>query len=119
MKCSAAVLLACMACPLLISSACNYAKPMMYVDVENRSGHPMEDLEVKYPTGSFGLPELRDDQTNRQMVPFGEPCKFRVAFQDQAGKAYVREYDFGAKCPTEVAFEVDAGMSLSQRVVRP
>lgn len=119
MKCAAPVLLACVAALLLAFSGCNYAKPMMYVDVENRSGHPMEDLEVKYPTGIFGLPELLDDQTNRQMVPFGEPCKFRIAFQDQTGKAYVREYDFGTKCPTEIAFEIGAGMSVSRRVVRP
>lgn len=119
MKCSAALLLTCATVLLLSLAGCNYAKPMMYVDVENRSGHPMENLEVKYPTGIFGLPELGDGQTNRQMVPFGEPCKFRVAFQDQAGKAYVREYDLGAKCPTEIAFDIGAGMSLSQRVVRP
>jgi hypothetical protein len=92
---------------------------MMYVDVDNRSGHPMENLEVKDPDGTFGLPELLDQQTHQEMVPIQAPCKFRIAFQDQAGKAYVHEYDFGAKCPTEVAFEAGAGMSLSQRVVRP
>ena len=112
-------MLACMAFLLLISSACNYAKPMMYVDVENRSGHPMENLEVKDPDGIFGLPELLDGQTHQEMVPIKAPCNFRIAFQEQAGKAYVREYDLGAKCPTEVAFQIGSGMSLSQRVVRP
>lgn len=104
---------------MLVFSGCNYAKPMMYVDVENRSGHPMENLEVKDPNGIFGLPELLDGQTRREMVPIKAPCNFRIAFQDQTGKAYVREYDLGAKCPTEIAFEIGDGMNVSQRVVRP
>ena len=119
MKLSAPILLACMAALLLAFSGCNYAKPMMYVNIENRSGHPMENLEVKDPDGIFGLPELLDGQTHREMVPIKAPCSFKIAFQDQTGKAYVYEYDFGAKCPTEVAFEVAAGMSVSQQVVRP
>ena len=44
--------LACSSALLLIFSGCNYAKPMMYVDVDNRSGHPMENLEVKDPDGT-------------------------------------------------------------------
>jgi hypothetical protein len=119
MKCSAPVLLACTAALLLVSSGCNYVKPMMYVDLENQSGHPMENLELKYPNGSFGLPELRDQQTHQHMVPIGAPCKFSISFEDQAGKAYTGDFDFGAKCPAEVAFAVGAGMSVSQRVVRP
>ena len=86
---------------------------MMYIDIVNHSGHPMENLEVKYPTGIFGLPELRDEQTHRHMVPIGTPCKFSIKFEDQTGKTYTGDYDFGAKCPTEVAFEVGAGMNVS------
>jgi hypothetical protein len=119
MKWSAPVLLACMAALLLAFSGCNYVKPMMYVDIDNHSGHPMENLEVKYPAGSFGLPELRDEQSHQHMVPIGTPCKFSIAFEDQTGKAYTRDYDFGAKCPAEIAFEVGAGMIVTQRVVRP
>jgi hypothetical protein len=119
MKWSAPVLLACVAALLLALAACNYVKPMMYVDIDNHSGHPMQNLEVKYPTGSFGLPELRDQQTHQHMVPIGAPCKFSIAFEDQTGKAYTGDYDFGAKCPAEIAFEVGTGMSVSQRAVRP
>jgi hypothetical protein len=119
MKWSAPVLLACVASLLLAFSGCNYVKPMMYVDIENHSGHPMENLEVKYPAGSFGLPELRDEQTHQHMVPIAAPCKFSIAFEDRTGKAYTRDYDLGAKCPTEIAFAVGAGMNISQREVRP
>jgi hypothetical protein len=119
MKFCAPVLFACLADLLLASSGCNYVKPVMYIDIANHSGHPMENLEVKYPAGIFGLPELRNEQTHRHMVPLGAPCKFSIAFEDQTGKAYVSTYDFGAKCPAEVAFEVGAGMSVSQREVRP
>jgi hypothetical protein len=119
MKFSAPVLLACTAALLLAFAGCNYIKPVMYLNVENHSGHPMENLEVKYPTGTFGLPELRDGQTHQHMTPIGSPCTFRITFEDQTGKVYAGTYDFGAKCPAEVAFEVGAGMSVSQRVVRP
>jgi len=119
MKSFAPVLLACMTALLLASSGCNYVKPVMYVNIENRSGHPLENLELKYPTGSFGLPELRDDQTHRHMVPIGTPCKFGISFENQTGKAYTRDFDFGAKCPAEIGFAVGADMGISQRDVRP
>jgi len=113
------VLAACTAAVLLAFSGCNYVRPMMYLDIGNYSGHPMENLEVNYPMGFFGLPELRDGQTHRRMVPIGTPCTFRMSFEDQTGKTYVSKYELGAKCPTEVDFEVGAGMIVSQRVARP
>ncbi len=119
MKPAAQVVFACLAAVVLAASGCNYAKPMMYIDIANHSGHPMENLEVKYPTGIFGLPELRDEQTHRHMAPIANPCKFSIAFEDQTGKKYAGKYDLGAKCPTEVAFEVGPGMSISERLVRP
>jgi hypothetical protein len=53
------------------------------------------------------------------MTPIGSPCKFKLAFDDQTGKHYVSDYDLGAKCPTELVFEVGAGMSVSQRTAKP
>jgi hypothetical protein len=119
MKAAADVLLVCLAAILLSLAGCNYVKPMMYVQVVNRSGHPMENLEVKHSAGTFGLRELRDEQTHREMVPFGTPCNFSVAFEDQTGKPFVGKFELGAKCPTEVAFDVGAGMSVTERLVRP
>jgi hypothetical protein len=116
---AAHVALACLASGAMFASGCNYAKPMMYIDVENHSGHPMENLEMTHPTGIFGLAELRDEQTHRHMAPIGSPCKFHIAFEDQTGKKYSENYDLGPKCPTEVSFDVGAGMSLSERQVRP
>jgi hypothetical protein len=119
MKTAARVVLACVTAMALFASGCNYVKPIMYIDVANHSGQPMRNLELKYPTGSFGLPELRDQQTHRRMTPMGTPCKFSLAFEDQAGKKYTGDYDLGATCPMEVAFEVGAGMSVSVQRVRP
>jgi hypothetical protein len=119
MKSSAPGLLACLSALLLAFPGCNYVKPVMYIDIANHSGHSIENLEVKHPTGIFGLPELRNEQTHRRMAPIGTPCKFTIAFEDQTGKAFVNPFDLGAKCPAEVAFEVGAGMSVSRRVVRP
>jgi hypothetical protein len=121
MKFSVPVLLlvACLTALLLALAGCNYIKPMMYVDIANHSGRSMENLEVKCPFGSFGLPELRNEQTHRRMITIATPCKFRIAFQDQSGKNYAQEYNLGSRCPTEVAFEAGSGMSITERVVRP
>ena len=109
-------------CPsllLLTSGACNYTRPVMYIDIANRSGHALENLEMKHPGGTFGLSMLRDQQTHQHMAPHASPCKFTLAFDDLAGKHYVGDYDLGAQCPAEVVFEVGAGMRVSQRTERP
>jgi hypothetical protein len=53
------------------------------------------------------------------MVPIGAPCKFGIEFEDQAGKKYVGNFDLGTKCPTEISFEVGAGMSVTEKLDRP
>jgi len=118
MKISAHPLLTVLSLALLFASACNYAKPVMYVHVANHSGHPMENLELKYPTGSFGLPELRNDQTHRRMVPMGTPCTFSIVFEDQTGKKYAQDYNIGAKCPTELHFDIGAAMKITETEIR-
>ena len=123
MRFSARFLPACLAALLMAwvaaSAGCDYTKPVMYIDIVNRSGHPMENLEVNYPTGSFGMPELRNGQTRQYLAPIGAPCKFTVSFSDQTGKAYTGSYDLGTKCPSEAAFDVGSTMSVTSRVVRP
>ena len=119
MKLAARAVFACLSLVMLGASACNYAKPMMYIDVANHSGQAMNNLEVKYSGGTFGLPELRDAQTHQRMVAFGTPCKFGIKFEDQSGKKYVGDFDLGAKCPTEISFEVGSGLSLTEKLVRP
>jgi hypothetical protein len=100
-------------------AGCNYVKPVMYVQIVNRSGHPLRNLEVKHPAGIFGLPELGDEQTHRHMLNVGTPCRFSIAFEDQTGKPYRGNFDLGAKCPTEVAFAIGPGMQVSETPVRP
>jgi hypothetical protein len=119
MKRAARVVLAGLTAAALIASGCNYVKPIMYITIANHSGHPMKNLELTHPTGTFGLAELRNEQTHRHMAPVGTPCKFSIAFEDQTGKKYAANYDLGAKCPTEVAFEVGVGTTISERQVRP
>jgi hypothetical protein len=120
MKTAAGVLvLAGLTAVVLAASGCNYTKPIVYIDIVNRSGHPVENLEVTHPAGSFGMPELRNEQTHRRMIPAGTPCKFSIAFEDQAGRKYAEDYDLGAKCPTETALEIGDGMKVSERLLRP
>jgi len=119
MKTSARIVLACLLAMALFASGCNYVKPIMYINIANQSGYSMRNIELKHPTGSFGLPELRNEQTHRRMTPMGSPCKFTLAFEDQAGKKHAADYDLGAKCPMEVAFEVGSGMNVSVKKLRP
>jgi hypothetical protein len=122
MKSSSLVASLCLSL-LLACTGCNYVKPVMYVDIVNRSGQALENLEVKHPTergpGQFGLPLLRDQQTHRHMIPTGTPCKFGVDFDDRSGKHYSNSFDLGAKCPTETVFEIGPGLSVSQRTAKP
>ena len=97
MKLAAEGVLACLLLAVLAAAGCNYVKPMMYFNVVNHSGRAMENIEVKYPSGSFGLPELGNEQTHRHMVPIGAPCKFGIEFEDQAGKKYAGNFDLGTK----------------------
>ena len=85
MKYAADVLLLCLAAVLFLAG-CNYAKPMMYVQIANRSGHPMENLEVKHPTGSFGVPELRNEQTRRGDVAIRNAMQFQRHVSRSDGK---------------------------------
>lgn len=110
-------------CLMLAWSGCNYAKPMMYIDVANQSGHPLLNVEVKYPSrfggSDFGVPELDNQTTHRQMVPLAAPCRFSVEFDDKAGKHYAHNFDLGAKCPPEVYFAVGGGMTVNQWTATP
>lgn len=119
MKIAARMLAVSLMAAALISTACNYTKPVMYINLSNTSGHSIRNIELTHPTGTFGLPVLHTDQTHRHMAPIGAPCKFSVKFEDDMGKKYASDYDLGAKCPTEVAFEVGDGMKVSERQVRP
>lgn len=119
MKAAVLRVLVCAAAVMLASAGCNYAKRVMYLQVVNRSAEPMRNLEVTYPTGAFGLYELRNEETHRHMVPVGTPCKFRIAFEDQRGKAYASEFNLGSKCPNEIAFDVGEDLKVTERQVRP
>jgi hypothetical protein len=103
----------------LFLAACNYAKPVMYINLSNLSGHTIRNIELKHPTGIFGLPELRNDHTHSHMAPIGTPCRFNLNFEDETGKKYTVDYYLGQKCPTELVFEVGPGMTVSERQLRP
>jgi hypothetical protein len=119
MKTANSLLTVCAASLLTgLLAGCNYTKPFMYIDLANRSGATMRNIELKHPTGIVGLPQLRDGQTHQHMAPIGAPCTFSLSFEDQSGKSYHKDFDLGEKCPLEVAFDVSAGMQVSERTER-
>lgn len=108
-------------CALLATSlltACNYTKPVMYLDLANQSQSTMHNIELTHPEGIVGIPRLRPGEMHQHMTPIGSPCKFKLNFEDENGKAYHQEFDLGQKCPTELAFDVGSGMQAQTRVVK-
>lgn len=99
-------------------AGCNYTQKVMYINLANQSGQTLHNIELKHPTGTVGLPQLKDGQTHRHMAPIGSPCTFNVQFEDGAGKLVHKDFNLGEKCPAEVAFDVKDGMQISQRTVR-
>ncbi len=100
-------------------TACNYTKPMMYLDVANKSQATMRNIELTHPSGTVGIPRLRPGETHQHMAPIATPCKFKMTFEDESGKGYHQEFDLGEKCPTELSFDVANGMQAQTRVVKP
>jgi hypothetical protein len=103
---------------LMVIAGCNYTKPVMYVNLANNSGEAIRNVELKYPTGIFGLPELRSGLTNSRMVPKGEPCSFAVFFEDARHAEHKQTFELGAKCPMEVEFNVQPGFAISERTLK-
>lgn len=99
-------------------TACNYTKPVMYLDLANKSQATMHNIELTHPAGIVGLPQLRPGEVHQHMTPIGTPCKFKLNFEDETGKGYHQEFDLGEKCPTELAFDVTNGMQAQTRVVK-
>ena len=119
-ECGMKKLLAAATAMLLMAIAgCNYTKPVMYVNLMNNSGEAIRNVELKYPTGIFGMPELRSGLTKSRMVPKGEPCSFAVFFEDTHRTEHKQQFELGAKCPLEVEFNVGPGFVISEKTLRP
>jgi hypothetical protein len=104
---------------LALTAGCNYTKQIVYIDINNRSGQTMRNIEVTHPSGSYGVPELKDGQFHQYTAPVGSPCTFSLDFQDQAGKKYSANYDAGVKCPVEIELRIGEQMRVEGRTVRP
>ena len=104
---------------LLLASTvgCNfYIKPKMYVSVSNVSGQTLRNIEVAYPGGSYGMPALGDQQTNRRIVEYEGQCKFTVNMEDTSGKKLgQKQFDVGGKCPEELLIEIKPNFEVESR----
>ncbi|MDR3764726.1 MAG: hypothetical protein P4M01_11575 [Acidobacteriota bacterium] len=99
-------------------TACNYTKPVMYLDVTNQSQGVMRNIELTHPTGTVGIPQLRPGDGHQHMTPIGAPCKFQLKFEDEDGRLHQKDFDLGEKCPVELSFDVTNGMQVNARVVK-
>ncbi len=94
---------------------CWASKQQMYATVTNNSGFKLLAIEVHYPGGIYGIPELAPGQSNRKWVAIMPPCEYSIAFEDSTGKSHKTEaLNFGKdKCPGEVLLTIDSAMKLS------
>ncbi len=103
----------------LTLASCWASKQQMYATVTNTSGVKLLALEVHYPGGIYGGPELAPGQSHRKWVAIMPPCEYSVNFEDTAGKSYKSQLlNFGKdKCPNEVILTIDSTMKLSGSAV--
>lgn len=98
----------------MATSACWYSKQQMYATVTNQSGVDIRAVEVDYPGGTYGIPELKAGSSHRKWVAVTPPCKYALKFEDAKGKPYApKPLEFGHKCPNEVILTIDGSMNVS------
>lgn len=102
-------------CSLLLLSACWSSKQQLYTTVANQSGTTLRAIEVNYPGGGYGIPELKPGESNRKWVFVTPPCTYTLNFEDTNGKQYhSKPVELGKdKCPPEVAVTIDSMMNVS------
>ena len=97
------------------SSACWRTKQQMYSTLMNHSGAALVAVEVDYPGGSYGIPQLAPGDIHRKWVAVTTPCTYTIHFEDSKGKSYQsKPMEFGQdKCPAEIVFTVDTSMNIT------
>lgn len=103
----------CLISALLCS--CWHSKQQLYTTVTNNSSLTLRSVEVEYPGGSYGIPELKPGASHRKWVAVTPPCTYKLQWVDERGKEYSsKSLDLGSQsCPQEVALTVDSSMNVS------
>lgn len=96
-------------------TACWSSKQQLYTKVTNQSGTTLRAIEVNYPGGGYGIPELKPGDSNRKWVFVTPPCTYALNFEDANGKQFhSKPVELGKdKCPAEVALTIDSSMNVS------
>lgn len=100
---------------LFTLTACWNSKQQMYSTVVNQSGSNLRAIEVAYPGGSYGVPQMKPAETNRKWLAITPPCTYSVQFEDEKGKQHQsKQIEFGKdKCPAEIVLTIDTTMSVT------
>jgi hypothetical protein len=100
---------------VLFLSACWGTKQQFYTTVTNHSGLTLRSLEIDYPGGGYGIPELAPGQSNQKWLFVKGPCKYSMRFVDEHGKQHASEtVELGKdKCPVGVSLDVNASMNVA------
>lgn len=102
-----------------LSAGCWYKKQQMYATVTNQSALKLRAVEVTYPGGTFGFPELKQGTSYRKWLAVVPPCTYSVKFETDSGQQFTsKPLDFGKdKCPSEVILTIDSALNVSGSAV--
>lgn len=100
---------------ILSLSSCWKSKQQFYTTVTNHSSLALRSIEIDYPGGGYGIPELGPGQSNRKWIFATGTCKYDIHFVDEHGKPYApKPVELGSgPCPTGVSLDVDASMNVT------
>lgn len=91
------------------------SNPGTMLTIANHAATTIKSVEVNYPGGVVGVPEIAAGQSFSKWVPT-RGCNLRVRFLDASNKEQpLKEVDLGKTCPGAVTIDVAADYSITAR----
>ena len=99
----------------LLTSSCWKTKQQLYTNVVNDSQITLRSIEVDYPGGTYGIPELKPGASQKKWGFVTPPCRYALRFIDEQGKLHSsKAIELGKeKCPTGVLLKVDGSLNVT------
>lgn len=99
----------------ILTSSCWKTKQQLYTSVANDSTTTLRSIEVDYPGGTFGIPELKPGASQKKWGFVTPPCRYALRFIDEQGKLHSsKPIELGKeKCPNGVLLKVDGSLNVT------
>jgi hypothetical protein len=103
--------------PLLVLVGCKTftSNPGTNMTIVNHAASPIHGIEVNYPGGVIGAPQIAAGASIQKWVPTKE-CKLEIKFMDASDRDLPqKEVNLGQVCPKNVTIEIASDMSVTAR----